>query len=139
MAEKTLEEWIAHYEKKTKTKFKQDPRAKLLFDPEKGFAEIGVLKNMVVIGQLSGDAKYWKKFAEEIARRCKISNLGTWCCRNIEAYIKFFNVEIEEIEDAGENLKRYHGKFKDTGKPALFSPRSRNEAGNVVYMVTWEI
>ena len=136
---RTLEEWIKIYEKKTKTKFEPDARAKLFFDAEKGFAEIGTTKNLVVIGQLCGDAKHWKKIAEELAKNLNIFHLGTWCIRNIEAYIKFFNVEIDFIEDAGENLKRYHGHFKDTGKSALFSPRSRNSAGNLVYMVTWEI
>lgn len=136
---KSFEEWVEQYEKKTGVKFEPDDRATLHFDPEKGFAEVGVLKNMVIIGQLAGDAKYWKRLAEEFARKLNISHLGTWCIRNIEAYIRFFGVEIEEIEDAGGNLKRYHGRIKDTGKPALFSPRSINSAGNIVYMVTWEI
>ena len=42
---RTLEEWIKIYEKKTKTKFEPDARAKLFFDAEKGFAEIGTTKN----------------------------------------------------------------------------------------------
>ena len=136
---KTLEEWIKIYEKKTGTEFKADPRAKLQFNPEKGFAEFGVYEDMVIVGQCCGDAKYWKEIAEYLASQLDLKHLGTWCCRKIEPYIKLFNVEIEFTEDAGEGLKRYHCRIKDTGKPALFSPRSRNSAGNVVYMVTWEI
>ena len=74
-----------------------------------------------------------------LAKQLGLNHLGTWCIRKIEPYIKFFNVEVDMIEEAGEGLKRYHGHFKDTGKKALFSPRSRNSAGKIVYMVTWEI
>ena len=139
MAAKTLEEWIKIYEKKTGVEFKADPRAKLQFIPEKGFAEIGATENMIVIGQTCGDAKFWKNFSEMLARQLGLNHLGTWCIRKIEPYIKLFNIEIVQVEDAGEGLKRYHCRQKDTGKSALFSPRSRNSAGNVVYMVTWEI
>lgn len=139
MAAKTLEEWIAIYEKKTGTEFKAEPRARLKFEPEKGFAEFGVYKDMVVIGQTCGDAKYWKNLGEAIARQLGLNHLGTWCCRKIEPYIKLFGVEILKVEDAGEGLKRYHCRQKETGKSAMFSPRSRNSAGQVVYHVTWEI
>ena len=136
---KSLEEWIKLYEKKTGTEFKADPRATLQFDADKGFAEFGVFEDMVIIGQLCGDAKHWKNFGETLAKQLGLNHLGTWCIRKIEPYIKFFNVEVDMIEEAGEGLKRYHGHFKDTGKKALFSPRSRNSAGKIVYMVTWEI
>jgi len=101
---RTLEEWIKIYEKKTGTEFKADPRAKLQFDAEKGFAEIGAVEGMVVIGQLCGDAKHWKNLAERLAQQLGINHLGTWCIRKIEPYIKFFNVEIEMTEEAGEGL-----------------------------------
>lgn len=136
---RTLEEWIKIYEKKTGVKFEADPRAKLQFDAEKGFAEFGATDNQVVIGQLCGDAKYWKKVGEILARQLGLNHLGTFCIRKIEPYIKLFNVEIDMTEEAGEGLSRYHGHFKDTGKKALFSPYARNAAGNVVYLVTWEI
>lgn len=138
-AEKTFEDWVKIYEQKTGTEFKPEPRARLKFEPEKGFAEYGVYEDMVVIGQVCGDAKYWKKLGEDIARQLGLNHLGTWCCRKIEPYIKFFDVEIEMTEDAGEGLKRYHCRQKENGKKAMFSPRSRNSAGHVVYMVTWEI
>ena len=139
MAEKTFDEWVKIYEQKTGTEFKADPRARLKFEPEKGFAEFGVYKDMVIIGQTCGDAKYWKNLAEEIARQLGLNHLGTWCIRNVEPYIRLFNAEIDMIEEAGEGLKRYHCHFKDTRKKVMLSPRSRNSAGNVVYHVTWEI
>ena len=139
MKSRTLKEWIQLYEKKTGTKFEPNPRGTIMFYPERGFAEIGSTKDMVIIGQVSGDAKFWKQTAEVMAKERRITHLGTWCIRNIKAYMKFFGAEIERIEDAGEGYERYHCRLKDTGKPALFSPTAINSAGNVVYMVTWEI
>ena len=134
-----MDDWKKIYEKKTHTKFEPDARAKLFFDGEKGFAEIGITKNLVVIGQLCGDVRFWRKKAEDMARQLGINHLGSWLSRNVKAYMKFFGAEIEEIEDAGAGFERYHCRLKDTGKPALFSPRSINSAGNIVYIVTWEI
>lgn len=120
MKAKTLEEWISLYEKKTRTKFEPDARAKLLFDAEKGFAEIGVTKDMVIIGQTCGEAKFWKQTAEIMAKARGITHLGTFCIRNVKAYMKLFGAEIEKIEDAGAGYQRYHCRLKKTGKPALF-------------------
>lgn len=92
---KTLEEWIALYEKKTKLKYETpDPRTVRFYFPDRGFAEIGVTKDMVVIGQLSGDGIFWKQVAEILAAERKIKNLGCWLVREVEPYLKLFGVEI---------------------------------------------
>ncbi len=137
---KTIEEWIKFYEEKSKVKYEPpDNRVKQFYFPDRGFAEIGASKNMVIIHQLCGDAKFWKNVAEVLAMQLGIKHLGTWCIRKIEPYIRFFGVEIERVEDLGEGLKRYHGKLKDTGKSAVFTPNFRNKNGNIGYIVTWEI
>lgn len=135
-----LEEWIEFYEKKAGVKYEPpDQRAIRFYFPDKGFAEIGVTKNMVIVHQLCGDAHFWKQVAEVIAIEHGINHLGTWCIRNIEPYIRYFGVEVESTEDLGEGLKRYHGKFKDTGKSAIFTPNFKAKNGNIGYLVTWEI
>lgn len=140
MARRTLEEWIKYYEKKTKVKYEPpDARARRYYFEDRGFAEIGVTKNLVVIHQLSGDVRFWKQLAEALAQEHGINHLGTWCIRKIEPYIRFFGVEIEKIENIGEGLNRYHGKFKDTGKVATFTPNFKAKNGNIGYLVTWEI
>lgn len=140
MAEKkTLEEWIAFYEQKTGTKFKAEPRCRLVWFPDRGFAEFAVANNMIIIHQLCGDAKFWKQVAEVLAMEHDLHHLGTWCIREIEPYIKFFNAEIEHVEELPDGLKRYHCRFKDTGKAAMCSPRFQREDGGITYMVTWEI
>ena len=94
---------------------------------------------MIIIHQLCGDAKFWKQVGEVLAIEHDLRHLGTWCIREIEPYIKFFNAEIERVEDLADGLKRYHCRFKDTGKAATCSPRFRLKNGNIGYMVTWEI
>ena len=140
MKGKTLEEWINFYEQKSKVKYEPpDKRVVRYFFSDRGFAEIGITDKMVIVHQLCGDAKFWKQIAEALAMEHGLKHLGTWCIRKIEPYIKFFGVEIEEVEDLGDGLKRYHGKFKDTGKSAIFTPNFKAKNGNVGYLVTWEI
>lgn len=140
MKNRTLEEWIKLYEKKSKVKYETpDARARRYFFADRGFAEIGISKDMVIIHQLCGDAKFWKQVAEAIAQEHGINHLGTWCIRKIEPYIRYFGVEIEKTEENGDGLTRYHGKFKDTGKSALFTPHFHAQNGNIGYLVTWEI
>ena len=87
---------IKIYEKKTKTKFEPSPRGTIMFYPERGFAEIGATKDMVIIGQTCGEAKFWKQTAEIMAKARGITHLGTFCIRNVKAYMKLFGAEIEK-------------------------------------------
>lgn len=136
---KTLDEWIKLYEEKTGVPFRPEPRCRLIYFPDRGFAEFAAANNMIIIHQLCGDAKFWKQVAEVLAIEHDLTHLGTWCIREIEPYIRFFNAEIERVEELPDGLKRYHCRFKDTGKPVTCSPRFKREDGKITYMVTWEI
>ena len=137
---KTLGEWIKFYEKKAKVKYEPpDSRVRRYYFADKGFAEIGISKDMVIVHQLCGDVRFWKRVAEVLAMEHGINHLGTWCIRKIEPYIRFFGVEVVKEENLGEGLTRYHGKFKDTGKSAIFTPKFEAKNGNIGYLVTWEI
>ena len=46
---KTLEEWIALYNKKNYEEFKRDKRFELFIIPEKGFAEIRDSGSMIIV------------------------------------------------------------------------------------------
>ena len=47
---KTLDEWIKLYEKKTRLPYENtDKRMVRYFFPERGFAEIGISKDMVIV------------------------------------------------------------------------------------------
>lgn len=137
---KTLEEWIALYEEKTNLKYEDpDPRTIRFFFPDRGFAEIGLTKNMVVIGQMSGDGIFWKQVAEVLAKARGINHLGSWLVREPELYLKLFGAEITKVEENEKDMKRYYGIFKDTGKKVLITPQGRMNNGNIRYIVTWEI
>ena len=137
---KTLEEWIELYEKKTNLKYEEpDGRLKRFFFPDRGFAEIGATPNMIFIKQVSGDGLFWKQVAEVLAMASGITHLGTWIVRDPESYRELFNVEIEKVEEAEPEMKRYYGKFKDTGKNVLATAQGRMANGNIRYIVTWEI
>ena len=95
-----------------------DKRTIRFFFPTRGFAEIGATKDMVVIGQMSGDGIFWKQVAEVLALERGITHLGSWLVRNPETYIKLFGVEIENVKESIPDMKRYYGKFKGVMKMA---------------------
>ena len=119
---RTLEEWIKFYEEKTKEKFVRDKSYELFYLPDKGFCEIFVSGKMVVIKQLAGDGRFWKKFAEKIARRMDKKVCGSWFIRKeLFAYIKLFGFKITETEKLPDGSKRYHG-VDNLGRKGLMSP-----------------
>ncbi len=136
----TLDEWIAKYNAKTPEPFKRDERFNFFFLPDKGFCEVGMTPDMVVINQLAGDARFWKDKVSKMAQGIGIDKCGTWCIRKeILAYIRLFGFKIASTETTDEGLKRYHGIHKVTGKHGLASPAFRYETGEQAYFITWEV
>ena len=135
---KSLEEWINFYEKKTGEKFVRDESYELFYLPDKGFCELAVGDKMIVIKQLSGDARFWKKFAEEIARQMQKKVCGTWFIRReVKAYIRLLGFKVERVETLPDGLERYYGVDKN-GKKGLMSPAYKN-GKQKEYFVTWEV
>lgn len=130
---KTLEQWVALYNKKIPEGFKRDERFAFFYLSDKGFAEIGDTGKMMIINQVCGDLKFWRGVAEKMARHMKYSHAGTICIRPILPYIRLAGFEIERIEktDGGD---RYFGFDKRTGQKGQASP-----AGKGTYYVTWEV
>ena len=67
MQNRTIDEWIRIYEKKTTELFSPHPDYKLLYIPERGFCEIRISDKMVSIYQMCGCGVYWKHVGESIA------------------------------------------------------------------------
>lgn len=130
---RTLAQWIALYIKKTHEEFKRDRRFELFYLPEKGFAEIMDSGKMIVIHQMCGELKFWREFAEKIARRLGYKVAGTWCIRPIRPYIRLAGFEIEHIEETAMG-DRFYCRDKRTGQWGLASP-----AGKGTYYVTWGV
>lgn len=137
---KTLEEWIKFYEEKTSQKFERDERFKLFYLPDKGFCEIMQTEKMTVINQLSGDGKFWKNFAEKIARINNSEMLGSWYIRkNVRAYMRLFGFKIIGEEILSDQLKRYRSIDKDGNKGLMSPSYDAKTKKHVGYFVTWEV
>ena len=135
----TLDEWIARYDKKTPEPFKRDERYNFFFLPDKGFCEVGRVGTLVVINQLAGDARFWKKHVTDMARETGAKACGTWCIRKaILAYIRLFGYRIYKTEETTDGRKRYYG-IDDEGKKGLASPAFVYEDGTQAYFITWEV
>ena len=138
----TLDEWIALYNRKNpQDSFQPTEGYTFFFVPDKGFCEVLFLKNMVVIGQLAGDARFFKEKVEEAARELGIKEGGTICIRKeILAYIRLFGYRVARTEHLPDGTKRYHGIHRKTGKWARYSPGfTYDKTGELAYLVTWEI
>ena len=136
----TLDEWIQKYNAKTPEPFKRDERYELFFLPDKGFCEVGMTDDMVVIHQLAGDARFWKEKISDMARKVGIKKGGTWCVRKaILAYIRLFGYRIEATAELSDGLKRYYCVHKETEKHGLASPAFKFESGEQAYFITWEV
>lgn len=134
---KTLNQFMETYEKKTGDKFVRNARYEFFYIADKGFCEIGTTDKMVILNQVCGDGRFWKKFAEEIAKQAGFKAVGTWCVRKaIKAWIRLFGFKIVETEDLPNGLKRYHG-VDEQGRKGLMSPAFVDNK-HKGYFVTWQ-
>ena len=137
----TFEEWMEFYNSKNpQDPFKRDERYNLLFKEDKGFCEVVFDENMVFVGQVCGDARYWLAHIEEAARKCGITHGGTIDIRSqILAYIRLFGYKVTEVIEQPNGMKKYLAVNKKTGKGLRASPAFSYDDGKLAYAVTWEI
>ena len=130
---KTLEEWIALYNKKNYEEFKRDKKFGLFYLPEKGFAEIADTGKMIIVNQMCGEFKYWRDVVEQMSRASKYKVAGTICIRPILPYIRLAGFKIDRIEGTKQG-NRYFCTDKNTGQKGQASP-----AGKDTWLITWEV
>lgn len=136
-ADKTLREWIERYNRKVPEGFKRDKRFALFYLPDKGFCELLATDKMLILGQVSGDGRYWKKYAEDCARELGLKVCGSHCTRReIAAYIKLFGFKVTDTEDKG-GLKRY--RCEDAQGYWGLVTECVIDGGRRAYYVTWEV
>ena len=134
-----MDEWIKKYEKKAKEKFEAVEGFKLFYLPERGFCQIRVEKNMVIVRQVCGDGHFWFDFSALMAKLCGCKSVGTFYNRgNAAAYIKLWGYAIERVESLPDGLKQYHCVSPD-GSQALVSPYGTRQDGTIIYMATMEV
>ena len=66
---RTFEQWVAAFNKKVPEGFQRDERFTLFYLPDKGFCELMPTEKMMIVGNVSGDGRFWIKFTAEISRK----------------------------------------------------------------------
>lgn len=134
---RTFDEWVERYNRKIPEKFKRDNRFALFYLSDKGFCELLATDKLVVMGQVSGDGRFWKKFAEDTARALGLKACGTYCGRKeVLAWIRLFGFKVTKIEEK-DGFKRYHAVGKDGGWYLMTECVFEN--GVRSHWVTWEV
>ena len=135
----TKDEWIALYEKKTKSAFKPHPNFQMFFFPERGFCEVAFEPKvqMVMAYQLCGDGKFWKRVLDALAMAAGYEHCGAICIRHIKPYIRFFGFHIVRTELLPDGTCIYYCKDGD-GATARCAPAWKEQDG-YAYYVTWEV
>ena len=137
--QKTLAEWIKKYNQKVAEEFKRNEDYEIYYLPEKGFCELGIKENKIAVGAVCGDGKFWRDFAEEVARRMGLK-LGTvyFSRQAPKAYIRLLGFKIVEEKENSQGTKDYIC-VNDKGKNATVVPALKDKFGNDIYRVYWEV
>ena len=134
---RTLDEWIARYNKKIPEGFKRDEKFTLFYIPDKGFCEMTATDKMIVIGQASGDGVFWRDFAEKIARKLGLKTGGFFCRRErVLLWARLLGFTVTEADEEN-GLKRYRGTDKN-GRWAVMTECVLDN-GCHAYLTTWGI
>lgn len=132
---KTLDYWIDKYEKRSGETFSPHKGCKLFFLPERGFCEVAIGDDLLIIYQLSGDGKFWHDFCLCLCDALNLRAIGTICTRNIKAYFRFWGYEITDVVNLPDGQKQFFCKHKTRDWTARISPAWVNE-GRPAYYVT---
>lgn len=132
-----LQGWIKLYEKKTGEKFIRKDDFKLLFFPDKGFAEIGISNslNTVMVHRVCGDLAAWRMIVYSVMQLTGFRKMTAIVIRHIKPFIRLWGATIVDEHDV-EYGKAYDITFIN-GKGKCY-PVS-NIGGEVQYLVMLEV
>ena len=133
-----LADYIKLYEHKAKEKFEPHPGFRLIFLPERGFCEIKIDKDLLIIRQTCGDGDFWLDFAHSMAQLFMCQAIALFLVRNVKAYIRRWGYQINKVESLPDGTERYHCTNSD-GKWGLASPCGAKNDGSLIYMITREV
>ena len=136
----TKDEWIALYEKKTKSDFKPHPNFQLLFFPERGFCEVAFepKTEMVMAYQLCGDGRFWKRVLDSLAMVAGFEHCGAILIRRVKAYIRLFGYHVTGKDALPDGSFIYYAEDND-GSQARFAPAWKEPDGTQAYYATWKV
>lgn len=143
---RSFKEWADIYKSETNDNLNLLPGFRVYYLPNRGFAAMKVdfEAKMLIIDQLSGDARFWRDMAEVcMAQANNLDVIATTCTRNIMPYMRLFGATLLDSEEISISYKDGCGKklyrylFQDEiGRAVMCSPRCINKDGNVEYWVT---
>jgi hypothetical protein len=101
-----LSDWISHYERKTGETFRGWPHAELAFDAECGFCVSIQDGDILLIGEVCGNGRYWLRFLVQKARElgCTKVRFGTY--RNPAAFTRKYGFEVTGFIDGMHVLEK---------------------------------
>ena len=133
---KTMDEWKQLYEQKSGEAFQQEEGFRLFFLPERGFCQMRVEGELLIVRQVCGDGQFWFDHSELLAAVVGCKAVGTLALRkNILAYIRHWGYRVDRTEELSDGLKRYYCTRKD-GTWGQVSPYGKRADGSVIYMAT---
>lgn len=132
----TLEAWIAKYEDKAQEAYDLHAPFKLLFYPQRGFAQIHVGETALLVWQMCGAAQWWfaelQRYAKENHRAC----VAAFVRRPILPYLRTFGFRVVRTENIDGN-QRYHAIDK-VGRKAV-ATYCRQDGEVEIYIVRCEV
>ena len=97
---KPFEQWIAAFNKKVPEGFQRDERFTLFYLPDKGLCELAATEKMMIVGNVSGDGRFWKKFAEKLARKFGLKVGGTTLVRTtFSAWARLLGYKLVSVDE----------------------------------------
>lgn len=134
---KSFEQWIAAFNKKVPEGFQRDERFTLFYLPDKGLCELAATEKMMIVGNVSGDGRFWKKFAEKLARKFGLKVGGTTLARTaFPAWARLLDYKVIKVDEQN-GLKRYQG-INPNGNWLIMTEHIV-EGGALRAHATWEI
>lgn len=108
MKPKSLKQYAKEYEKTTGDKIVWRPDYTVVYLAERGFITYkpDYEGEMLVVEFTVGDGKFFRHYAEIKAGELGLKYVGTFCNRNIEAYLRNFGCEILDKQEIN-GQKRY--------------------------------
>ena len=136
---KTLDEWIALYEKKTGEAFQNKEGFRLFFLPERGFCQMRVDGKLLVLSQVCGDGQFWIDHSQIMASVTGCNAVGTFAVRkNIEAFIRLGGYRVDRTEELLNGLKRYFCVHIVLIR-RRYLDRNQGEAPESLYLVAFRV
>lgn len=131
---KSLEEWIQRYEEKTGDEFMLPAGFQLWWLPNRGFAQMRLYEDLVIVYQLCGDIHFWYDIACLIAMMNGAKAVSTISTVSIRPYLRLLHFKVKQTE---EKEGKYRFLCEDMyGRKVVATYRSTDDTGADTYFVT---